>query len=175
MSEHPIFFDNTLPNSEQAGMFAALFWYSLRDVSLQDLEGAAPLGTLVQLVSAPNVFWGVPRFLPGFSVTLDVPGDLNNPPVSNHVCFTMAEVKESFQTRTAGLDLQPTPGLVEVDPLPDRDGVYSMVISLKCDLTFYSPDTDAEVFAFVHFGVMTRQINDSGLHISVKYVRFVWL
>ena len=175
MAEHPIFFDNTLPNSEQAGMFAALFLNSLRTVSLQYLEGSAPLGTLEKLVSAPNVFWGVPRFLPGFSVTIDVPGDLDNPFVNHHVYFTMAEVKQLFKAQAEGLDLQPTPGLVEVDPHPDGNGVYSMVISLKCNLTFYSPEADDEVFAFVHFDVMTRQLNDSELHISVKYVRFLWL
>ena len=175
MEEHPNFFDNTYPNSEQAGMFAVLFCNSLRYISLQVLEGTAPLGTLVQLVSAPNVFWGVPRFLPGFSVTLDVPGSLENPLVKHYECFTMAEVKELFQAQTAGFDLKPTPDLVEVDSRPDGNGVYSMVMSLTCNLTFYSPEADDEEIAFVHFGVMTRQLNDSGLHISVKYVRFLWL
>ena len=175
MAEHPIFFDNTLPNSEQAGMFAVTFLNSLRNLSLQYLKGTAPIGTLEELVGAPNVFWGVPRFLLGFSVMIDVPGDLDNPLVQHHACFTMAKVKRLIKAQAAGLELHPTPGIVEVSQFPDGDGVDSIEIGLKCNLTFYSPEADDEVFAFVHFDVMTRQLNDSELHISVKYVRFVWL
>ena len=173
MEEHPNFFDQTLPTSEQAGMFARIFWHSLRRLSLQVLEGNAPITTNEKLDNASGVFWGGPRFLPGFVFHLDKPYVPNK---ARHVIaeyFTMAKVKKTLQPQDAGLNLISSPGLVQTYPHPfQKDG---KIISMTCDLTFQTPEADEEKYAFVHFEVMTRQLNDSELHMSLEYVRFLWL
>ena len=172
MEVHQNGFTQTLPTFEQAGMFAHLFWQSLRQLSLQDLTGNAPIGPAERLDNAQDVFWGVPRFLPGFSLAFVTAGDLANP-CDIYECLTMTQVKEIFQGQEAGLHIYLQPGLVKTYPDPDDDGI--MIISLECDLGFYSDEADMKKFAYIHFEVMTRQLNDSQLHISVGNARFVWL
>ena len=171
MEEHQNGFNQTLPTSEQAGMFAHLFWQSLRQLSLQDLTGNAPIGPAERLDDAQDVFWGVPRFLPGFILSFVTLGDLDTP-LEIHQCFTMAQVKEIFQGQEAGLHIHLLPGLVNTYPDPDDDGI--MLISLECNLGFYSEEADMEKFAYIHFEVKTRQLNDSELHISLEIAEFVW-
>ena len=171
MEEYQNGFTQTLPTSEQAGMFAHLFWQSLRQLSLQDLTGNAPIGPAERLDNAQDVFWGVPRFLPGFLFSFVTPGDLDNP-LEIHECFTMAQVKEIFQGQEAGLHIYLLPGLVNTYPNPDDAGI--MTISLECHLDFYSDEADMEKFAYIYFEVMTRQLNDSELHISLEIAEFGW-
>ena len=172
MAVHQNGFNQTLPTSEQAGMFAHLFWQSLRQFSLQDLRGNAPIGPAERLDNAQDVFWGVPRFLPGFLLTFVTAGDLDHP-CDIYECLTMTQVKEIFQGQEPGLHIYLLPGIVNTHSDPDDDGI--MIISLECNLGFYSDEADVEKFAFVHFEVKTRQLNDSELHISLESAEFAWL
>ena len=172
MEDHQNGFTQTLPTSEQAGMFAYLFWQSLTELSLQDLRGNAPIGPAESLDNAQDVFWGVPRFLPGFLFTFVTAGDLDNP-CDIHECFTMEQVKEIFQGQEAGLYGYPLPGAVKTYPHPHDDGI--MIISLECHLDFYSDEADMEKFAYLYFEVMTRQVNYSELHITLEMAEFGWL
>ena len=153
-------------------MFAHLFWQSLRQLSLQDLTGNAPIGPAERLDNAQDVFWGVPRFLPGFLLTFVTAGDLDNP-CDIYECFTMTQVKEIFQGQEVGLHMNLLPGIVNTHPDPNDDGI--MIISLECNLGFYSDEADMEKFAFVYFEVKTRQLKDSELHISLENAEFAWL
>ena len=172
MEAHQNGFTQTLPTSEQAGMFAHLFWQSLRQLSLQDLTGNAPIGPAERLDNAQDVFWGVPRFLPGFLLSFVTPGDLDKT-LEIHECFTMAQVKKIFQGQEAGLHIHILPVLVNMYPDPHDDGI--MTISLECHLDFCSDEADMEKFAYLYVEVMTREINCSELHISLEIAEFGWL
>ena len=73
-------FDQIVPTAQQSFRFLVLLWRALRHGSLEGLEENSPIGPAPSMGNhGPDVFWGVPRFVPGFELYTTVNGQPNMP------------------------------------------------------------------------------------------------
>eukprot|EP00117_Sycon_ciliatum_P045239 scpid110122/ scgid32536/ len=91
--------DQTTPTEKQAKLFVRLLWDSLMALSPEDLEGDNPLGPAPSHSGeCPDVFWGSPRFLPGFKIYMSYVSQ----PTGRIPIRTVTELKDFLAAKMEG-------------------------------------------------------------------------
>eukprot|EP00117_Sycon_ciliatum_P012675 scpid83325/ scgid13652/ len=156
-----------VPTREQANMFIRLFWESITQGTLEDLEADASIGPAANAGHGPDVFWGVPRFNPGFRVYSYLGG-----PVAA-IFGTVAQLKQIFQTQAAGLTLNQLFSNVEAEQHPFHED--HLIIYMDSELTFAPPGAGHQNEAYLRFEVLSRVLNERELHFSLVQIDILWL
>ena len=164
MDEQEHGFDKIVPTAAQSWRFLLILWPELLYGSLQDLEGNSPIGPAANMDNGPDVFWGVPHFVPGFELYTSVNGQPNTP------IATMAEFK---QRQVIENELYTV-----VDAAGNFDAFHDdhLTIMLKYILWLSNHPGDGEIkkFVVILIQVMTRNLNGSEIHFSVAKIYINW-
>ena len=164
MDEQEPGFDKVVPTAPQSWRFLLILWPELLYGSLQDLEGNLPIGPAANMDNGPDVFWGVPHFVPGFELYTSVYGQPTTP------VATIAEFKQRLVTENELYTVVEAAGHVDAfhaDPLTIR--LYYVLL-----LSTHPEDGEIQKIVFIIVEVMTRNLNGSEIHFSVAKIYTKW-
>ena len=157
-------FDKVVPTVAQSLRFLLILWPELLYGSLQGLEDNSPIGPAANMDNGPDVFWGVPHFVPGFELYTSVNGQPNTP------IATMAEFKQRLVTENELYTVVYAAGHVNAfhaDPLTIK--LYYVL-----SLSTHPEDGEIQKIVFIFVQVMTRILNGSEIHFSVAKIYIRW-
>ena len=153
-----------MPTAPQSWRFLLILWPELLYGSLQDLEGNLPIGPAANMDNGPDVFWGVPHFVPGFKLYTSVNGQPNTP------IATMAEFKQRQVIENELYTVVDAAG--HFDAYHD----HHLTTKLKYMLALSTNPGDGGIhkIAMILVEVMTRILNGSEIHFSVAKIYINW-
>ena len=165
MDEQEHGFDQIVPTVEQSRRFLLLLWPMLRYGSLQDLEGNSPIaiGPAANMDNGPDMFWGVPHFVPGYELYTSVNGQPNTP------IATIAEFKQRLVIESELYMV--VDAAVQVETIQDPLHEEPLTIKLKYTLALSThPGGAIQKIVSIHVQVMTRNLIGSEMHFSVAKI-----
>ena len=165
MDEQEHGFDQIVPTAEQSFRFVTLLWRALRYGSLQDVDGNSPIGPATNVGNDPDVFWGVPRFVPGFILRTMARG---LPIVTS---ATIAEFQQRLVGESEGYFV--VDGDSQIETIQDPS--HRTIIYLKCILQLSTqPEGAIQRSVYIFSRVKTRNLNGSEIHFSVERIFLYW-
>ena len=168
MDEQEHGFDQVVPTTEQSWRFLIILWPVLRYGSLQDLEGNSPIGPAANMDNGPDVFWGVPHFVPGFELYISVNGQPNTS------IATIAEFKQRLVIESELYTVVDASFQVETIQDSFHEGPLTITLMYILSLSTY-PEGAIQKIVFIFVQVMTRILNGSEIHFSVAKIYLYWL
>ena len=167
MDEQEHGFDQVVPTADQSWRFLLLLWRVLRYGSLQELEGNSLIGPAANMDNGPDVFWGVPHFVPGFELYTSVNGQPNTP------IATIAEFKQRLVIEIEFYTV--VNSAIQVDTIQDPFHEDPLTIKLRYFFALSThPGGAIQKIVFILIQVMTRNLNGSEIHFSVEQIYLYW-
>ena len=152
-------FNHIVPTQEEAVSLIHILYSSLYEDSLQELEGDSPIGQALGLDNGSEVFWGVPRFSPGFQAW----EFHNGQPL--HLFQTMAELQDRLIATSAGLVPHVYPVIVETDLPEDNETIH-----LRFWIRLTKHGVGTLCVAFLYLQVRAQLTNVTEIHFSLSKV-----